>query len=164
MYNPTSFCLISSWSTILFSDDRMASNKEYDVMISYEHKSGEGYMKVLYEKLKSASLKVWVDKEEVSGNIYDSMAKGVASSHVMIILLSEGYAKSFNCKLEVKHTNKCGTKIIPVKLEDYTPPVDSALSILLSDTLYYKAYGSEDCTEDVIHAVKNHLPKINAGA
>ena len=141
----------------------MAPQKDYDVMISYEDKSGEGYMKVLCEKLKSAGLTVCVDKEDIFGNINDSMARAVKLSHIIIILLSKDYATSHNCESEIEHAKKCKTEIIPVMVEDYIPPTDTALSLFLSENVYYKVYGNGDATDDIINAVMKHLQKCDAG-
>ncbi|XP_065064837.1 uncharacterized protein LOC135691034 isoform X2 [Rhopilema esculentum] len=119
----------------------MASKqKEWDVMISYEWKSGEDYAKRLNEYLKRAGYTVWIDKEQMLGDMLTGMAKAVSYSNIIILLISEGYSESHNCKSEYHHSHTMKKIIIPVKVENYHPPGDSALGILISGKIYYKLF------------------------
>ena len=141
----------------------MATSKKYDVMISYEHSTGKEYKDKLVPILKEAGFKVWVDNEQMHGDTYECMADGVCFSRVMILLLSKKYAESENCKKEYEHTCKTKTNIIPVYLDQYRPPLDSALGIILGARFYYKVYGEFDDTDDIINAVRKYTEEQNVG-
>jgi len=126
-------------------------------MISYNTESGTKYMEKLCKKLKSKGYKVWVYIDQMYDNIYDGMARGVAGAYILIALISEAYKESTNCMLELKQAQKLNKVIIPVKIENYTPPEDSSMSFILNDLVYYKVYGKFDETAKLIDAVEKQL-------
>ena len=142
----------------------MSLAKEFDVMVSYEHKSGKKYSETLVETLRSEinGIRVWVDSEQMRGSLYGSMAKAVASSHILVALLSEGYENSENCMDELMHTKKCNTGRMFVKVEDFRPSAKSALSFLMKDDIYYKMYGDCDITQ-IVEEVRRRLEKCHQG-
>jgi len=109
-------------------EGRMASEMKFDVMISYDQRSGTDCMKKLFRELKMRGYKVWVDVEEMHGGIYESMAEGIAYSFIFVPLVSEAYESSPNCGPELQHAQTSQKTIIPVKIEDYDPSKDSWLS------------------------------------
>ena len=76
-----------------------AYNDEWDVMISYEWKTGLEYADKLFTELNKNGYKVRLDRNEIKGNIYDEMANAVLKSKLIILLISESYEKTKNCKL-----------------------------------------------------------------
>ena len=147
----------------IFAEYRMASQIQFDVVISYSQESGTECMKKLHEKLKERGYKVWVDVEQVHGRISDQAAEGVASAFIIVPLVSEAYAASPYCELELKQAEKAGKAIVPVKIERYHPPESSWLSLILSDRYHYKMYGDFDETDSLIVAIKEELKKCKAG-
>ena len=143
--------------------ERMTSQKEFDVMISYNTESGKKYMEKLRKKLKSKGYKVWVYTEQMYDTIYDGMARGVAGTYIVIALISEAYKESTNCMLELKQAQKLNKVIIPVKIENYIPPDDSSMSFILNDLVYYKVYGKFDETAKLIDAVEKQLGICKSG-
>ena len=141
----------------------MASKEKFDIMISYNHKSGADYMKKLHRELEDRGFKVWVDVEQMYGSLYDGMAKGVARAYILIALISKGYKESKSCMEELKQANKLQKVIIPVKVEKYTPPDDSSLSFILNDRIYYKVYEGCDETGKLMDAINKQLEKCKTG-
>jgi len=137
----------------------MASNVEFDVMISYNQKSGTDCMNKLLRELRKRDYNVWIDVEQMRRNVYDHMAEAIASSFIIVPLVSEAYESSENCKLELKMAQLNQKAIIPVKIEDYRPPTDSWLSLILSDRCYYKIFENVDETAKLIDAIEEELKK-----
>ena len=135
-------------------EGEMSPPKDFDVMISYEQESGGEYKEKLIKELRYNDIKVLTDTEQMHGYLYQRMAEAVASSKVMVVLLSAGYVQSDSCNLELQHAHKYKTEILYVKVEKYNPPLSSAVSFLLKDSIWYKAYGRFDDTPKVIAAVK----------
>ena len=115
-------------------------NDEWDVMISYEWKTGLKYADKLFTELKKNGYTVWLDRNEMMGNIFDKMANAVLKSKVVILLISEAYEKSENCKLEYNYVIKERKLIIPAKVENYNPVRGRALDLLIAPELYYSLY------------------------
>jgi len=141
----------------------MASNVEFDVMISYNQKSGTDCMNKLLRELRKRDYNVWIDVEQMRRNVYDHMAEAIASSFIIVPLVSEAYESSENCKLELKMAQLNQKAIIPVKIEDYRPPTDSWLSLILSDRCYYKIFENVDETAKLIDAIEEELKKWKTG-
>jgi len=137
----------------------MASKMDFHIMISYNQKSGTDCMNKLLTELKRRGYKVWVDVEQMHGEIYKSMAEGIASSFIIVPLVSEAYELSPYCGLELKHAQTSQKAIIPVKIEDYRPPKDSWLSLIISHRRYYKIFGDFDETDELIVGIEKELKK-----
>ena len=60
------------------------------------------------DSLQLEGYTVWIDKEQMSGDIIDAMEGAISSSDVIVIVFSKGYAKSDNCKKEFKYAIKRG--------------------------------------------------------
>ena len=156
------FCVVISY-IVIFLEGRMASKMDFHIMISYNQKSGTDCMNKLLQELKDKGYKVWVDFEQMHGKVYDHMAEGIASSLIIVPLLSEAYESSENCQLELKQAQKILKAIIPVKIEDYHPPKNSWLSLILSDRCYYKIFDNVDETDKLIDAIEKELKECKTG-
>ena len=134
--------------------------EEWDFMISYEWKSGLKYADKLFTELKKNGYTVWLDRNEMKGNIFDQMANAVLKSKVVILLISEAYEKSENCKLEYNYVIQKRKLIIPAKVEKYNPVEGRALDLLIAGELYYSLYQHFDSVvKPLLLAVADKLKK-----
>ncbi len=74
---------------------------DFNLFTSYNHSS-----KVFVDKLEAAvktrpDLKMWRDLNEVRGDLFGSISKGMASSEAVVCIMSEGYVDSLNCDREL---------------------------------------------------------------
>ena len=143
-----------------------AYNDEWDFMISYEWRTGLKYADKLFTELKKSGYTVWLDRNEMKGNIFDKMANAVLKSKVIILLISEAYEKSENCKKEYNYANQLNKLIIPVKVEKYNPVEGRALDLLIAGEMYYSLYKDFDSEVKLMltaipDKLKQHTNKIS---
>lgn len=113
-----------------------AAPQPRDVMISYSWSINKDTVGLIAKKLGDAGLKVWLDQEDMYGDILDRMEEGIRLSTVILICFSEPYSKSFNCETEAKFARKNRKTIVPVRMQsDYNPT--GWLSAILLEKLYY---------------------------
>ena len=137
-----------------------AFNDEWDFMISYEWKTGLKYADKLFTELKKKGYTIWLDRNEMKGNIYDKMANAVLKSKVIILLISEAYEKSENCQKEYNYVIKKNKLIIPTKVEKYNPVEGCALDLLIAPEMYYLLYKDFDSVvKPLLLAVADKLKK-----
>ncbi|KAI8622829.1 hypothetical protein BC830DRAFT_8728 [Chytriomyces sp. MP71] len=94
--------------------------KEYDCMLSYNWNQQPQVIKIR-DSLQQRGFTVWLDLEQMSGNVYAKMADAVLGSRVVIPCLSKSYEESGNCKRELGFAadqTRSGKKIVPVRFED----------------------------------------------
>ncbi|CAK8682480.1 unnamed protein product [Clavelina lepadiformis] len=106
------------------------------IMISYNWKDSKDLAHKISDELSSAGYKVWIDKNEMRGNIYDKMYEAVDNAYLVLMFLSENYKLSENCKREGNLVADKRKRIIPIitqnnyKMEGWT-------ALLVSGKLYY---------------------------
>ncbi|CAF0953795.1 unnamed protein product [Didymodactylos carnosus] len=116
------------------SSENAGKKFEYDIMLSYSHIDMEMCDKI-YNRLTNDKFKVWRDKVEMYGSYMDRMAEGVETSEFVVILMSDSYKKSQNCRAEAIYARENKRHIIPLKIqEDYKP--NGWLGILVADLNY----------------------------
>jgi hypothetical protein len=103
-------------------------------MISYSHKDKE-FCKQLYEQLIKAGYRVWIDFEQMHGNVMDAMARAIERSETVIICMSEDYRKSNYCRAEGHYAFQRQRKIVPVLSQKHYKP-DGWLLFLVGQLLY----------------------------
>ena len=121
-----------------------AENEKWDVMISYNWKTGKECANDLYNVLTKNGYKVWIDEQNMAGDLYRSMAKGVANSEIILLLISEEYEKSEICISEYTYAKSCEKKVIPIQVKDYLPPRASELYFIIAGNIYYKLYENKE--------------------
>ena len=89
--------------------------------------------------LKNKGIKTWKDDEGgITGNILEDMANAVQHAALMIVLISEAYCISANCRREVEYGANLDKNMIVVKLE---PKLDlvgkGSISLILGSKLYF---------------------------
>ncbi|CAF1172180.1 unnamed protein product [Rotaria sordida] len=103
-------------------------------MISYSHKE-KVLCKQIYEELIKSGYHVWIDFDQMHGNVMDAMAQAIEQSHTIIICMSEQYRKSNYCRAEAQYAFQQQRKIVPVLLQKQYKP-DGWLLFLIGQ-LYY---------------------------
>ena len=111
------------------------SNAKAQVMLSYQWDSQKQVLEIAQE-LKQFEFQLWIDVENMSGDIFDKMAEAVEGSTVILICMTSKYEKSANCKRELNYAVEKKKKLIPIYLEkDYT--AGGSLGLLMAGKLYF---------------------------
>jgi hypothetical protein len=106
----------------------------FDIMISYSHKDKE-LCKQIYDELVKSNYRVWIDFDQMHGNVMDAMAQAIECSHTIIICMSEEYRKSNYCRAEAHYAFQRQRKIVPVLLQKRYKP-DGWLLFLIGQLLH----------------------------
>jgi hypothetical protein len=126
------------WNLEINHQDRPTSeiNDEtsFDIMISYSHKDKE-LCKQIYNELIKSGYRVWIDFDQMHGNIMDAMAQAIERSNTVIICMSEEYRKSNYCRAEAHYAFQRQLKIVPVLLQKHYKP-DGWLLFLIGQLFY----------------------------
>ena len=110
------------------------SQPSFDIMISYSHKD-KVLCKQLYEHLIQAGYRVWIDFDQMHGNVMDAMAQAIEHSQMIIICMSEQYRRSNFCRAEAHYAFQRQLKLVPVLLQKHYKP-DGWLLFLIGQLLY----------------------------
>jgi hypothetical protein len=108
--------------------------KTFDIMISYSHKDTD-LCKQLYDELIKTGYRVWIDFDQMHGNVMDAMAQAIEQSETVIICMSEDYRKSNYCRAEAHYAFQRQRKIVPVLLQKHYKP-EGWLLFLIGQLLY----------------------------
>jgi hypothetical protein len=108
--------------------------KTFDIMISYSHKD-KILCKQIYDALTKSGYHVWIDFDQMHGNVMDAMAQAIERSHTIIICMSEEYRISNYCRAEAHYAFQRQRKIVPVLLQKHYKP-DGWLLFLIGQLLY----------------------------
>jgi hypothetical protein len=103
------------------STSQITDGKTFDIMISYSHKE-KTLCKQLYEELTKGGYRVWIDFDQMHGNVMDAMAQAIDRSHTIIICMSENYQKSNFRRAEAQYAFQRQRKIVPVLLQQHYKP------------------------------------------
>jgi hypothetical protein len=126
------------WNLEINHQDRSTSDimneKPFDIMISYSHNDKE-LCKQIYGELTKAGYRVWIDYDQMHGNVMDAMAQAIERSQTIIICMSEQYRKSNYCRAEAHYAFQRQRKIVPVLLQKHYKP-DGWLLFLMGQLLY----------------------------
>ncbi len=126
------------WNLETNHKDRSTSEinheKTFDIMISYSHKD-KVLCKQIYDELIKSGYRVWIDFDQMRGNIMDAMAQAIERSHTIIICMSEDYRKSNYCRAEAHYAFQRQHKIVPILLQKHYRP-DGWLLFLIGQLLY----------------------------
>ena len=114
--------------------DATEPQSTFDIMISYSHKD-KVLCKQLYEHLVRAGYRVWIDFDQMHGNVMDAMAQAIERSQTIIICMSEQYRRSNFCRAEAHYAFQRQLKLVPVLLQEHYKP-DGWLLFLIGQLLY----------------------------
>lgn len=107
---------------------------KFDVMISYSHKDKQ-ICKQVYDELIQAGYRIWIDFDQMHGNLMDAMAQAIEQSRVIVICMSEHYQRSNICRAEAQYAFQRKLKMVPILLQKHYKP-SGWLSFLISQLLY----------------------------
>lgn len=107
---------------------------KFDMMISYSHKDKE-ICGQIYDELLRRGYRVWIDFNEMHGNVMDAMAHAIKQSRLIILCVSEEYQRSNYCRAEAQYAFKRQLKIVPIVVQKSYKP-DGWLLFLISGLLY----------------------------
>ncbi|CAF4046622.1 unnamed protein product [Adineta steineri] len=126
------------WNLEIDHQDRSISQSTkqntFDIMISYSHKE-KVLCKQLYDELTKNGYRVWIDFDQMHGNVMDAMAQAIDRSEIIIICMSEQYRQSNFCRAEAHYAFQRQRRIVPVLMQKHYKP-DGWLLFLIGQLLY----------------------------
>jgi hypothetical protein len=135
----------------------------FDIMISYSHKD-ETICKQIYEELIKSGFRVWIDFDQIHGNVMDAMAQAIERSNTIIICMSEQYRRSNYCRAEAHYAFQRRLKIVPILLQEHYRP-DGWLLFLIGQLLYvdFTKFGFSRAMNMLLNELKaEEIFEINA--
>ncbi|XP_076808680.1 uncharacterized protein LOC143451820 [Clavelina lepadiformis] len=106
------------------------------IMISYSWNDSKNLAHKIFDELSATGYKVWIDKNEMRGDIYDKMYEAVDNAYLVLMFLSEKYKLSENCKREGQLAADKRKRIIPIITQD-NYKMEGWTALLVSGKLYY---------------------------
>eukprot|EP00004_Rigifila_ramosa_P003256 TRINITY_DN1345_c0_g1_i8.p1 TRINITY_DN1345_c0_g1~~TRINITY_DN1345_c0_g1_i8.p1 ORF type:complete len:574 (-),score=145.02 TRINITY_DN1345_c0_g1_i8:61-1557(-) len=134
------------------------------IALSYQWDSKARVLRIK-AALEAAGYRVWIDEEQMSGNMNARMAEAVDGGAAVVVCVTEKYKRSHNCMLEINYANDRRKCIIPLvldeaqkKLENRTGPV----WLILAGKIWYD-FSTDDIFDaslrTLLNAPKDGLPK-----
>ncbi|CAF0834036.1 unnamed protein product [Adineta steineri] len=113
------------WNLEINHQDRSISQNTnqntFHIMISYSHKE-KVLCKQLYDELIKNGYRVWIDFDQMHGNVMDAMAQAIDRSEIIIICMSEQYRQSNFCRAEAHYAFQRQRRIVPVLMQKHYKP------------------------------------------
>jgi hypothetical protein len=113
------------WNLEIDHEDHSISDMKdrdtFDIMISYSHKD-KILCKQIYDELTKSGYRIWIDFDQMHGNVMDAMAQAIEQSQTVMICMSEDYRKSNYCRAEAHYAFQRQRKIVPVLLQKHYKP------------------------------------------
>ncbi|XP_059138489.1 uncharacterized protein LOC131926912 [Physella acuta] len=128
------------------------------IFISYCHKDKDTVHKI-YRSLKAAGYEVWIDINNMGGNLLEGMALAVEDSWVVLFCMSKHYKDSPNCRTEAEYTFQQHKEYIILRMTSSFVP-DGWLGMLLGARLYYDFSGSIPYGE-IFRKLQDELKAVN---
>jgi len=129
-------------------------------MISYSW-SQQPMVKKIHAALVKSGYEVWVDIERMEGSVLARMGEAVENAAVVLVCMSEAYAKSTNCRRECSYAAKCEANVVPLLLEDGFTPT-GWLGVVVGMQLYHRFTCDEDLEKNLpglLSELKLHVLK-----
>jgi len=140
----------------LFVADQINSTSQ--AFISYCHEDGK-VRETLQEKLRETKLfkKIWVDVNDMEGEMYDTVPKAIKKSKAVFVLLSDDYCASDFCRREWIHAVKYNIQVFTLIVQQkFDRKKYDWVEFLIGQRLYYKMH-AEDGIENLIKNVRAFL-------
>eukprot|EP00058_Branchiostoma_floridae_P006696 XP_002592184.1 hypothetical protein BRAFLDRAFT_88079 [Branchiostoma floridae] len=122
------------------------------VMISYQW-DVQPKMLVVKERLTQAGYRVWMDVDQMGGDILEAMAEAVEGAAVVLVTMTEKYKDSPNCRTEAEYTHKLRKDIVPLRLQPQYDP-DGWLGALVGTKLYFDLSTEDRMNENMDGFIK----------
>jgi len=130
------------------------------IMISYTWKYQDRAKKIA-KYLKDRNHTVWMDIEHMSGSTLEAMADAIERSSIVLILFSEAYKNSANCRREGEYVASLKKPFIPV-LTANGYRADGWLGILLGTKLWFDVATDEKFEQNVQKLEKEISLQMNS--
>ncbi|XP_060080410.1 uncharacterized protein LOC132559800 [Ylistrum balloti] len=105
------------------------------IMISYSREQRQLLLDVR-AALEENKFTVWMDVDQMRGDVYERMAEAVENAAVVMLAMSRSYKMSEYCRREAAYAGKLNKHIIPLKVEkDYD--ADGWLGIMTAGMFFY---------------------------
>ena len=126
-------------SKIVIGNQKMKklNNNNNQIMISYNASSRDICMKIK-RSLTQVGYNVWMDINEIHGSGFESMARAVETSDIILMCVTEKYRQSLNCQAEAQYAFKLKKTIIPIILQNDYEHIDGWLGKLLKFNFFSK--------------------------
>ncbi|XP_072037423.1 uncharacterized protein [Amphiura filiformis] len=127
------------------------------IMISYKWDTHQQEMAIkVRDTLQERGFFVWMDVDEMQGNILVTMADAVEKADVILMCVSRSYKTSTNCQFEGNYAVKSNKKIIPLMVEeDYKyEEWDGWLGLVAAGKMYIRAYSDQVLDQDMPQLMK----------
>lgn len=134
------------------------SKKLYDVMISYSHNDKE-LCHQISQRLQDEKLRIWVDFQQIHGNMADVIAEAIENSEVVLVCMSDTYKQSSVCKSEATYAAKRGCHIIPLVMTPHYK-ADGWLGFLTSALIYVDF--KKVAFDNAFAQLKNQMQRMRA--
>ena len=101
-------------------EHEVLSSGHFDVFLSYAWGARSARVPLadaLYAALRGAGFRVWLDRNELGHDLHTGMCAGIASSAVVVALLSPDYAASAACMFELRQAAEAGRPVVACAAE-----------------------------------------------
>ncbi|CAK8688373.1 unnamed protein product [Clavelina lepadiformis] len=125
-------------------------------MISYNWSDSKELAHKTNDRLSDAGYQVWIDKEQMKGDMYEMMGRAVNNAHVVLMFTSSNYERSANCQSEANYAKDLKKKIIPIRVQkEYEP--NPKIGMMTAGLLYYDfSKGSfDDNFKELLHEIES---------
>ena len=135
------------------------------IMISYSQTSSSDLARQLNDELKKQNYSTWIDYEKMCGYLDEAMAKAVEDASVVLVLVTNEYSKSENCKKECGYASSLRKRIIPIRVNDECDPcvLNGRVGIILSGLLYidFSKQSFQKSMNELSKQIDNQMAIIN---
>ncbi|CAK8688239.1 unnamed protein product [Clavelina lepadiformis] len=125
-------------------------------MISYNWSDSKELAHKINDRLSDAGYQVWIDKEQMKGDMYEMMGRAVNNAHVVLMFTSSNYERSANCQSEANYAKDLKKKIIPIRVQKGYEP-NPKIGMMTAGLLYYDfSKGSfDDNFNQLLHEIES---------
>lgn len=125
-------------------------------------------VKDVVERLRKRSVKVWFDETHMRGNILQAMTRGIDSSDVILVFITQNYIDkvnsdndSDNVRREFMYASQYADKMIPVRFDCNLPSKwKGPVGMLLQSRLYTDLTTVSDKNMDnLVEAIRHATPR-----
>jgi hypothetical protein len=123
-------------ATSLVFGSANTTTPQIQVMISYHQKSTGQHAQTLVQLFKKRNYRVWVDYENMKGDIQEAMAEAVQSSDIIVVLVSIGYKESANCRMECQYAMKQNKPLLFLVCEESYKSPTGWLGLIMGQRMW----------------------------
>ena len=127
-------------------DPEIQNESEKHVMISYCHQQ-QALACQISETLKQNGVNVWIDSEQMEGDMFDKMGKAIQNASHVICCVSEDYFNSDPCRSEAEYSRELKRDMVFVKVQQNYRPKDW-LGLIMAGKIYYEMYDNRTREEN----------------